>query len=198
MPSAALATVATAASVILQHVPDLTIVNHINTDEDWLAGVFGIGGVLVGGLLTAGVDVWKDWRAGRARARVGGRLLRRQLMTVASSVATAVRKGTWGPTRSFATSAWDDHASAFALSLSPEEWDVVANAIVNIRRTGQPTIDVHAPQWQAEVVPLEARVVAVLRPIYEDCRRAYAALHRVSQLPPHDQELPMLEALPIS
>jgi hypothetical protein len=161
---------------------------------DLVAGVFGLGGVIVGGLITAGIDVLSTGRTERRSAQVAARLLRRELMTVSRSVLSAVRSSTWGPTRSLATEAWDEYKAVFATSLTPDEWVTVASAVVQIRRIGQPVIAMHASGWESNIVVLDSDTVEVLRPLYDECRAAFTALYRISREPTSERALHTLEA----
>jgi hypothetical protein len=167
----------------------------VNDGSDWIAGAFGLAGVIVGGLVTAGGVAIRDRRAERPSAQAAARILRRQLMTVASSVATVARLGTLGPTRSLDTSAWDTYAEVFAVALKPAESSTVGSAVTQIRRTGVSTIRMQGLDSETDVVSLSPNVVAVLSPIYGDCQAAFEALHRISREPASEKRLGTVASL---
>jgi hypothetical protein len=122
-------------------------------------------------------------------------LLRRQLQTVARSVSQAVKTKTWGPTRSLDVTAWDEHQAAFSAALAPCEWIVVAEAIEYIRTQTVPMVELHAPNWRTEVIPIGDGFVTTLEPVYDDCRKAFEALYRASKAPVQYRDLgPMAPA----
>jgi hypothetical protein len=151
--------------------------------SEWIAGAFGLAGVIVGGSITTMTGIIGERRRERAEARVGAQLLRRELQTAARSASQGIRNLTWGPTRSLTTDAWDEYQQVLAISLTPEDWIAVAAVVENIRRVTLPMIDVLTPAWRAEVVPLPDGFVKELQHVYEDCRKAFGILHKLSQAP---------------
>jgi hypothetical protein len=166
----------------------------MSTESQWITGAFGLGGVLVGGIITGGTGWFSERRILKREARVGAQLLRRELQTATRSISMGVKDRTWGPTRSLATKAWDEHQPALSVALKPADWIVVASAIAYIRDQTLPMLEIQAPGWQSNVVPLAEEYAEGLRPLWDDCRKAFVALHRASQAPSSFRDLGSLEA----
>jgi hypothetical protein len=166
----------------------------MSTESEWITGAFVLGGVLVGGVITVGTGWLSERRTLKREARVGAQLLRRELQTAARSISTGVKNKTWGPTRSLATKAWDDYQPALSVALKPADWIVVASAIAYIRDHTLPMLELEAPGWRMAVVPLSDEFAEGLRPLWDDCRKAFVALHRASQAPSSFRDLGSLEA----
>lgn len=167
--------------------------NRLTVEAQWVTGAFGLGGVVVGGLITGGTGWLSARRRAKVEARVGAQLLRRQLQTVARSISQAIHSKTWGPTRSLSTTAWDDHQAALSVALTPRDWIVVASAIEYIRTQTIPILAFVAPGSGSASVPLTDEYVENLRPLWEDCRKAFVALHRASDAPPEYRDIGSLE-----
>jgi hypothetical protein len=171
----------------------MSIFRSVGTEPGWIVGAFGLGGVVVGGLITTVGGWWAERRSTRSEARVGAQLLRRQLQTVARSSSQAVNTHTWGPTRSLDVDAWSTYQAGLVGGLRPAEWITVARTIEHIRETAA-LIELHAPNWKTEIVQLTPEFTQRFVPLWDDCRTAFIALYRASQAPSDHKDIGSLVA----
>jgi hypothetical protein len=93
------------------------------------AAIFGLVGVIIGGLINAVVAAWQARRADKASARTGARLVALELGDVAAVLmlnpgAAAHQEGR----QQFSDAAWHAYRDALARTLSDEDWDVLTQA----------------------------------------------------------------------
>lgn len=93
------------------------------------AAIFGLVGVIVGGLINAGVAAWQARHADRASARTGARLVALELGDAAAVLllnpgAAAHQEGR----QQFSDAAWHAYRDALARTLSDQDWDVLTQA----------------------------------------------------------------------
>jgi hypothetical protein len=93
------------------------------------AAIFGLVGVIIGGLINAVVAAWQARRADKASARTGARLVALELGDAAAVLmlnpgAAAHQEGR----QQFSDAAWHAYRDALARTLSDEDWDVLTEA----------------------------------------------------------------------
>jgi hypothetical protein len=93
------------------------------------AAIFGLVGVIIGGLVNAAVAAWQAWRAHKASARTGARLVALELRDAAAVLmlnpgAAAHQEGL----QQFSDTAWNAYRDALARMLSDEDWEVLTQA----------------------------------------------------------------------
>jgi hypothetical protein len=93
------------------------------------AAIFGLVGVIIGGLINAAVAAWQARRADKASARTGARLVALELGDAAAVLrlnpgAAAHQEGR----QQFSGAAWHAYRDALARTLSDEDWDVLTQA----------------------------------------------------------------------
>lgn len=101
--------------------------------------VFGLVGVLIGGLITAGTEWWSS-RQDRVRAeeerrddlRAACRLVAMELEGIKTAVVWAEREGRWWIEERLPTSLWLEHRALLARELSRDDWDAVDVAYYNV------------------------------------------------------------------
>ncbi len=64
---------------------------------DWLAPVFGLAGVIVGGILNSSLSAVFERRRELAEARVAAKLARKELKLMSNTIRAAVDLGRWAP-----------------------------------------------------------------------------------------------------
>lgn len=96
------------------------------------AAIFGLIGVVVGGLLNGAVTAWQTRRTDAFAARVGARLVDLELRQAALALAVledeeATASGE-GASRKFSAAAWDKYQEVLARTLSDEDGLTVSDA----------------------------------------------------------------------
>jgi len=120
---------------------------------EWLAPVAALLGVIVGGVLNAGLTAEFERRRELAAATVAARLVREELKLIRDTVRTSLRDGRWGaildPGLPYARglwavehregrrdeSAWTAHASRLAGCVTSDDWEALAIPYERIDRT---------------------------------------------------------------
>jgi hypothetical protein len=99
------------------------------------AAIFGLLGVLVGGVLNGVVAAWLDSRNLSARRRVGARLVGSDVQSVMAVVHLLLEHSKWGASRQidFPLAGWEAHRETLAEALEVDEWLDVDDAIRVIR-----------------------------------------------------------------
>lgn len=103
------------------------------------AAVFGLVGVLVGGLITAGIEWWSARREQardaeeRSRAlRAACRLVAMELDGIKTAVVWAERADRWWLEKQLPTQLWIEGRALLARELSPDEWRAVDVAYYSV------------------------------------------------------------------
>src|SRR3954454_18419474 len=98
------------------------------------SAIFGLVGVVVGGLLTGALSLWQQRRSDRAEARAASRLLSAELSEQHLFLDALVRRGpeATGPNHLPAVAAWPEHRAGMARLLDDETWQAVAGAYVEL------------------------------------------------------------------
>jgi hypothetical protein len=96
--------------------------------------IFGLIGVVIGGLLTAATQAVQQARADRATARAASRLLSAELSEQHVFLDALVNRETADPTNAGlpAVSAWPEYRATMARLLDDETWQAVAGAYVEL------------------------------------------------------------------
>jgi hypothetical protein len=89
------------------------------------AAIFGLVGVIVGGLINAAVAAWQARQADKASARTGARLVALEL---GGAAAVLMLNPHQEGRRQFSDAAWRAYRDALARTLSDEDWDVLTQA----------------------------------------------------------------------
>ena len=99
-----------------------------------LSAIFGLVGVVVGGLLTATFQLWQERRSDRAEARAASRLLSAELSeqhvfldALVKQDPEVPRNDRWPP-----VAAWPEYRAAMARLLDDETWQALAGAYVEL------------------------------------------------------------------
>lgn len=108
------------------------------------AAIFGLVGVVIGGLLTAGADWMVERRRERAATRAAARLVLLDLSeTFAQLAVSSARKiyafGLAGG--ELTTEAWSQHREQLAVALTEAEWSAVSGAYQRIGFENQKAVD---------------------------------------------------------
>ena len=103
------------------HVPSLGIVTE---------AIFGLIGVVIGGLLNGGVSWLASRRDAERKARIGSRLVLSELDENQRAVSLALKAGSFGHLKSLETKAWKDWRETLADVLSDNDWGVVDSYFV--------------------------------------------------------------------
>jgi hypothetical protein len=152
--------------------------------------IFGLVGVIVGGLLTGGVQLWLEQRkekraVSRAKRLVQGELLN-AILIYRSMYSTASK--TWpyypDPTTALPTSAWQEHRADLASVLDEQLWQelVWAYALIEVDRTHLAVAKDSAP-----AIPLTEPVIEDLKKSVERFEELYRQLGGES---PPQRQLP--------
>jgi hypothetical protein len=113
---------------------------NLNYDQPMTAAIFGLIGVVVGGLLNGAVTAWQARRTDASAARVGARLVDLELRQAALALAVLERAELTASetksSRKFSTTAWDKYQEVLARTLSDKDWQTIAAAYEIV--TGSP------------------------------------------------------------
>jgi hypothetical protein len=96
-------------------------------------GLFVLAGVLVGGLVTAGIEFAFEKRRENAKVLVATRLVEAELSLAAASAEWRLEQGTWLPWNfENAHKVWHVHGAELARVLEKDEWYPVVVGIIGI------------------------------------------------------------------
>jgi hypothetical protein len=98
------------------------------------AAIFGLIGVLVGGLITAGTELFLQRRRERSDARAGRLLLEAELFQAQATINVALESDWWAGRTSPPVEAWRESRVALAAEFTRAEWQVIAVGITWIDR----------------------------------------------------------------
>jgi hypothetical protein len=112
------------------------------------AGIFGVVGVLVGGVITAGFEMLRERRATRRGRLTAARLISAELSHAHDAIGRAVENNAWWQDP-IPTDAWRERADALIADVEVTDWRDVADAFRAIARAN---INAHAPTF----LPIEA------------------------------------------
>ena len=97
--------------------------------------ISGIGGVLVGGVLTGAIDQFRGWRQRRRDLRTAARLASSDAHTCALALQESLETGDWWPDlEEPSTETWDAYRRDLIAELSPDDADTVQGAFVQVKR----------------------------------------------------------------
>lgn len=150
------------------------------------AGAALFGGVL--GAVAGGVsDYLLERRREKVKARVGARLVRSELASLAEMCAIAATDGKWRLTWDASVPRWDEYGPVLAAHLSGSDWTKVDTPIRALRglAAGIAKLDAHGhpTTLTPELGPLAVQGMTQLR---EQLRQAYNALAKLSDGPEAD------------
>jgi hypothetical protein len=109
-------------------------------DQPMTAAIFGLIGVVVGGLLNGAVAAWQARRTDAHATRVGARLIDLELRYATLALKVLEDDGSKASgeetSRKFSTTAWDKYQEVLARTLSDKDWRIIAHAYEIV--TGSP------------------------------------------------------------
>jgi hypothetical protein len=146
-------------------------------------GVYALLGVLLGGVITAGVTWWQGWRAARAEWLVATRLISDEIRQVMRDLKFLIENGkppgymlTGGGDTFLSTAAWDEHRAVIARGLEnnptgDQLWRGLSNVYARVR-------ELKALMSGGTTTGLE-EIRDILLDNFADAARAYEALSGV-------------------
>lgn len=96
--------------------------------------IFGLVGVVIGGLLTGALQVFQQRRSDRAEARAVARLLSAELSEQLQYLDALVNQDPAVSKQAPTISAWPEYRAAMARLLDDRTWQAVAGAYVELSR----------------------------------------------------------------
>jgi hypothetical protein len=133
----------------------------------WVTALIGLAGVVIGGLITGGIDYFLEWRREERALRQAKRLVALELETLRVHLELLVEENKV-PSRPalgqvgffLATEAWDAHKNLLAALLSDQEWRFVSApydvlpAVKLLIGAAEPETPVN-PAWRIpELIPM--------------------------------------------
>lgn len=97
-------------------------------DSGWVTAAFGLGGVVVGGVVNARVAAWADRRARRNASRSASRLVAEEIQLLQNLVKASITTGIYGPSvdgGGLPTTEWQLNRQVLA-GLEVETWRAVS------------------------------------------------------------------------
>jgi hypothetical protein len=156
----------------------------------WIAVLGAIGGALIGATAGGFVDFLLARVRERREAVVGARLVRNDLFVAASQLKSAEDSGKWFLMYELEMAAWHTHRTALAAKLTPEQYEVVSQAVsrlelltkwLNAIIAGQiPTAKIDEIRDKPRVVWMPVGEDAQLRQFRVNATAAYNTLQRLS------------------
>jgi hypothetical protein len=131
--------------------------------------IFGLVGVVVGALVTGGVEFLAERRRESSLRRKAARLVEAELDQAARALETALDAGrSWNPP---SVPSWAEYAPVLADSLDTDDWQVVESAVgmIKIEEMGQP--DRPPAREEVERESLDEEVHRVIQQAAETLRR---------------------------
>jgi hypothetical protein len=98
--------------------------------------IFGLIGVIIGGLISGGINLFLQQRKERLSAKVSARLVRDDLYLAACWIEDAVTEGEWeyGSDRKINEQAWNDHRAQLAAVLAYDDYASVGLAYQAVQK----------------------------------------------------------------
>jgi hypothetical protein len=103
----------------------------------WIAVLGALGGGLIGATAGGLVDFILERVRERREAMVGARIVRSDLAMAASQLKPAEADGKWWVYFETPMEGWEAHRTALSASLTPEQFEVVTQAVVELERFGK-------------------------------------------------------------
>lgn len=103
----------------------------------WIAVVGALGGALIGATVGGIVDFILERVRERREALVGARLVRDDIAIAASLLKEAEDDGKWWVWFETPMDGWHAHRTALGARLTPEEFEVVTQSVVELERLGK-------------------------------------------------------------
>jgi hypothetical protein len=103
----------------------------------WIAVLGALGGALIGATVGGIVDFILDRVRERREAMVGARLARADISTAASYLKDAEDNGQWWVFFETPMEGWHAHRPALSGRLTPEEFEVVSQSVMELERFGK-------------------------------------------------------------
>jgi hypothetical protein len=98
-----------------------------------LAAIFGLVGVLVGGLLTGGFDYFMAWRRDRLDVRAASRVVAGELLLNAMHLVSAAQSHRWNPIRMNRRDRYEECSMTLARALPGDDERDLSSAYVALR-----------------------------------------------------------------
>jgi len=100
----------------------------------WITAAFGLGGVLVGGVVNAGVAMFNDWRAREHGVRSAARLVRTEVQLISNVAGASLVSNTYGPklVDGLPKAEWDANRQVLADGLKSSAWGAVSDVYTAI------------------------------------------------------------------
>jgi hypothetical protein len=161
----------------------------------YIAGAAGVLGALVGALGGGVADYFLEKRRAKRQAKAGARLLRSELQVASEQLSITEKDGQWRLWWDMSFSSWDDYRDAIALSLDPDGWGVVDQAVRMTRflEQGKQRMDTYG-QPTGMLMPMGETALKGFGPLRENLRLAYNALSGLAD--GTDAQAPFGEAAP--
>lgn len=151
------------------------------------AAIFGLVGVIIGGLLNGAVTAWQARRQEKADGRVAARLVHVELRDIYFLGAVAATLEV-PPDTPFPTPAWRNHQAVLARALSDKGWETVCGAYELIQGT-QATRLARALTAEEFKADADARRVALVKRAIEYLRVAGSRSRRQESAPPNGAQV---------
>lgn len=122
-----------------QDMPDAPMISgrHTSAMSMWISAIFGLVGVVVGGVITW-LAQWLQERRGEQRAsRAAFRLVASDLYVAQALVKPVIETGRWGPENlAIPLEAWAEHRATVAAQLESGDqlWTMLEGAVLGVRR----------------------------------------------------------------
>ena len=98
------------------------------------AAIFGLIGVLLGGLITVGSELLLQRRHEKADARAGLRLIEADLFDASAAMKIALKTDWWAGGRPVPAEGWREHRAVLAGVFTRAEWQVIGLAMSWVTR----------------------------------------------------------------
>jgi hypothetical protein len=103
-------------------------------DSAVTTGIFTLGGVVVGGFTSGGVNYTLGRREERRAARAAARLVLEEAIQVRYALAAILEYGRWRPVEFIHTTQWDGYRPTLAHHLRHADWTCVVSAYEDLQR----------------------------------------------------------------
>jgi hypothetical protein len=117
------------------------------------AAIFGLLGVVVGGLIATGANLWFERRREKKLARVGLYLLDADFVKASSVHYAALAHGVWVAGSDVEAEAWPDYRAALAAELDRDDWHFLALGVYAAAR-GPRLFAQQLAEGEGPVIPL--------------------------------------------
>jgi hypothetical protein len=158
--------------------------------------IFGLIGVVVGGLLTGAVNLGTEWVRERRETRAAARILALELVDDHMKVLAALGTGGWLPLSRLKFDQWEALGPVLARKMGPRDWAALQSAYVSLGSLLKHVEYGQAPSSSELVPPVRRNAEMSQRAIDRAATALARYTHVKSAMSPEEEERELREFFP--